>query len=135
MKKAVHIVGIVYRVLLIVAIALMLLAGVIVLIAFRDEKLIQDLADSMKITTSSARNLVTVYIVLLFLIPIVSFVPAIIFNEIILKSVTTGTELTKKAGITFGVLAIVFGAEATGVLEIIHVCLRDKRKKEQTVID
>lgn len=119
MKKAIKILSIVY----IPLIAIEMLSFIILGITFLAMASDPNAYGNIGLSPAEASVLFSTYGIV-FIVAILFLIPGLIFDIIILKKSTSPLESSKSSWITFGVLALIFGANIPGILAIVYGAIK-----------
>lgn len=119
MKNAIKILSIIY----IPLIAIQILAYLIISISFFLAAANPNIYGN--VDAQSAAYVFTVYAIV-FLFVTLCLVPGLILNIILLKKSSSNTDFSKSTWITYGVLALIFGAAIPGILAIIYGAIKEE---------
>lgn len=121
MKNAIKILSIVFIPLIAIQILAYLICGISFFLAINDP----NIYTNMNITPGQAAYIFTVYGTA-FITVLVCLIPGLIFDIILLKKSSSNKDFSKSTWITYGVLALIFGAAIPGILAIIYGAIKEE---------
>ena len=140
MRRAVQIVTLIYNILMPISIVLFGILAALFFFASTQDKIIQELIEKSvfkedAITPEKVKTFLIVYGVVL-IIAAACFVVGLIFNILIRKEASQEFKKDRKGrNIAYGVLAIVFGANVPGILNIIYNATAKEASKENETLE
>ena len=117
MKNAIKILSIIYIPLIAIQILAYLITSISFFLAAANPNIYPN------VDAQSATYVFTVYAIV-FLFVTLCLVPGLILNIILLKKSSSSTDFSKSTWITYGVLALIFGAAIPGILAIIYGAIK-----------
>ena len=140
MRRAIQILTVVYNVILIFAILSFAVTSVIFFIASTDDKIINEMIEKdvfkdPEVTKAFVKAFcIGMGVGMLF--GALAFVVGLVFNNLIRMEVKHEFKEERKGkNIAYGVLAIVFGATATGILNIIYNAVSKEASKDNETLE
>lgn len=121
MKNAIKILSIIFIPLIAIQMFAYLIIGVSFFLAINDPNIYAN----MNLTPGQAAYVFTVYGTA-FITVLVCLIPGLVFDIILLKKSSSNTDFSKSTWITYGVLALIFGAAIPGILAIIYGAIKEE---------
>lgn len=121
MKNAIKILSIVFIPLIAIQILAYLICGISFFLAINDPNIYAN----MNLTPGQAAYIFTIYGTA-FITVLVCLIPGLVFDIILLKKSSSNTDFSKSTWITYGVLALIFGAAIPGILAIIYGAIKEE---------